>query len=213
MAVRTRLSVDERREQLIALGEELFSARPFDEISIDDIAARAQISKGLLYHYFGSKRDFYVAVVSAGVRTLRAVTAVPDTIPEPERTERSLDAYLAYVEAHAAGYEQLMGSGGGADPEIAAIIDGARREFAARVLVGLRRTGTDWGAGDAPPLLRSAVRGWVGMVEAASLDWVGHRDVPRATLCRFLLLALASTVRAALTGAPAPPLGGVRGRG
>lgn len=204
MAVRTRLSVDERREQLIALGEELFSARPFDEISIDDIAARAHISKGLLYHYFGSKRDFYVEVVSAGVRTLRAVTAVPDTVPEPERTERSLDAYLAYVEAHAAGYEQLMGSGGGADPEIAAIIDGARREFAARVLVGLRRTGTDWGTGDAPPLLRSAVRGWVGMVEAASLDWVGHRDVPRATLCRFLLLALASTVRAALPAAPAP---------
>lgn len=203
MVVRTRLSVDERREQLIALGEELFSARPFDEISIDDIAARARISKGLLYHYFGSKRDFYVEVVRSGVRALRAVTAVPDTVPEPERTARSLDAYLAYVEAHAAGYEQLMGSGGGADPEIAAIIDDSRGEFAGRVLEGLRRTGTDWGDGEAPPLLRSAVRGWVGMVEGVSLDWLAHRDVSRAVLGRFLLRALASTVRAALAHEPA----------
>ena len=83
MAVRTRLSVDARREQLIELGEELFSARPFDEISIDDIAARAEISKGLLYHYFGSKRDFYVAVVRSGVATLREVTAVSSSVPEP----------------------------------------------------------------------------------------------------------------------------------
>ncbi|MDQ3629913.1 MAG: TetR/AcrR family transcriptional regulator [Actinomycetota bacterium] len=211
MAVRTRLSVDERREQLIALGEELFAARPFDEISIDDIAARAQISKGLLYHYFGSKRDFYVEVVRSGVRTLRAVTAVPDSIPESQRTAYSLDAYLAYVEAHAAGYEHLMGSGGGADPEIAAIIDDSRREFAARVLGSLRRTGTDRGEGEAPPLLRGAVRGWIGMVEGASLDWVVHRDVPRATLCRFLLAALASTIRAALAADPELPLRGAPG--
>lgn len=201
MAVRTRLSVDARREQLLALGEELFATRPFDEVSIDEIAARAQISKGLLYHYFGSKRDFYVEVVRGGVQALRAVTAVPATVPEPERTLRSLDAYLAYVEAHAAGYLQLMGAGGGADPEVAAIVDGSRREFAARVLEGLARTGLDWGGAAPPPLLRSAVRGWVGMVEGASLDWVAHRDVPRAELAAFLQDALGRTVHAALSDA------------
>lgn len=198
MAVRTRLSVDARREQLIELGEELFSARPFDEISIDDIAARAKISKGLLYHYFGSKRDFYVEVVRSGVETLREVTAIPEAVLEPERTRRSLDAYLAYVEAHAAAYLQLMGSGGGADPEVAAIIGDLRQEFADRVLRGLRRPG-----GGAPdPLLRSALRGWVGMVEGASLDWVAHRDLPRATLCAYLQQALATTVHTASPGAP-----------
>ena len=203
MAVRTRLSVQERRGRLIALGEELFSERPFDEISIDDIAARAQISKGLLYHYFGSKRDFYVEVVRAGVLALRAVTEVSASVPEPTRSARSLDAYLAYVEAHAAGFAQLMGAGGGADPEVAALIDESRREFAARVLEGVRRAGIDWGAGEAPPLLRAAVRGWVGMVEAASLEWVAEREVPRAALAAFLQGALVSAVRDALAGAPA----------
>ncbi|MCW3011593.1 MAG: Transcriptional regulator, TetR family protein [Solirubrobacterales bacterium] len=204
MAVRTRLSVEARREQLIALGEELFAARPFDEVSIDEIAARAKISNGLLYHYFGSKRDFYVEVVRAAVQGLRAVTAIPDSVPEPERSVRSLDAYLAYVEAHAPGYLQLMGSGGGADPEVAGIVDALREEFAARILEGLRRTGLEWAAGDAPPLLRGAVRGWVGMVEHASLDWVAHRDVPRAALAELLQAVLVSTVQAALTAdAPA----------
>jgi AcrR family transcriptional regulator len=204
VAVRTRLSLDARREQLIELGEELFASRPFDEISIDDIAGRAQISKGLLYHYFGSKRAFYLAVVRTGVESLREVTAVPESVPEPERTLRSLNAYLAYVEAHAAGYLQLMGSGGGADPEVAAIIDVLRQEFSGRVLEGLRRSGVRWGDPAAPPpLLRSAVRGWVGMVEGASLDWVAHRDMPREALATFLQGALARTVSAALADAPA----------
>ena len=198
--MRTRLSLDERREQLIRLGEELFAARPFDEVSIDDIALRAGISTGLLYHYFGSKRGYYVAVVRAGIAELREAIAVP---PGPERTLRSLDAYLAYVEAHAAGYLQLMGAGVGADPEVAAIVDALRRELAARVVEGLEQAGAQWPAGAPPPLLRHAVRGWVGAVEGASLDWVAYRDVPRARVSEFLGHALGGVLRAAAAAEPA----------
>lgn len=199
MATRTRLKVDERRGQLIALGEQLFSERPFDEVSVDVIAARAGISKGLLYHYFGSKRDFYVAVVRTGIAELREVIAVPTG---PERTLRSLDAYLAYVEEHAAGYLQLMGAGIGADPEVAAIVDALRRELAGRVLDGLLADGASWPAAGPPPLLRHAVRGWVGAVEGASLDWVAHRDVSRSRVCAFLGLALTGVLRAAAEADP-----------
>lgn len=198
--MRTRLTLDERREQLIRLGEELFSARPFDEVSIDVIAERAGISTGLLYHYFGSKRGYYVAVVRAGIADLRRAIAVP---PGPRRTLRSLDAYLAYVEAHAAGYLQLMGAGVGADPEVAAIVDALRREQAARVLEGLEQAGATWPADGPPPLLRSAVRGWVGAVEGASLDWVAHRDVEREQVTAFLGAALAGVLRAAAAADPA----------
>jgi AcrR family transcriptional regulator len=199
MAVRTRLSTDERREQLIGLGEQLFSQRPFDEVSVEDIAARAGISAGLLYHYFGSKRGYYVAVVRAGIAELRQVIAVP---AGPERTLRSLDAYLAYVEQHAAGYLQLMGAGIGTDPEVAAIVETLRREIAAGVLDGLRQAGATWPAAGPPPLLRHAVRGWVGAVEGASLDWVAHRDVPRARVCAFLGRALTGVLEAAIQADP-----------
>jgi AcrR family transcriptional regulator len=60
---RARLQVDERRTQLLELGLRLFTDRSYDELSIDDIARAAGISKGLLYHYFPSKRDYYVEVV------------------------------------------------------------------------------------------------------------------------------------------------------
>ncbi len=60
---RARLDVEERRKQLVALGNELFSKRTYDEVSIDELARAAGISKGLLYHYFPTKRDFYIATV------------------------------------------------------------------------------------------------------------------------------------------------------
>src|SRR5690349_6802608 len=56
---RRRLSVDERREQLIAVALELFSLRPPEEVSIDDIAAAAGASRPLVYHYFPGKQALY----------------------------------------------------------------------------------------------------------------------------------------------------------
>lgn len=56
---RRRLSVDERREQLITVALELFSARPPEEVSIDDIAAAAGASRPLVYHYFPGKQAIY----------------------------------------------------------------------------------------------------------------------------------------------------------
>ena len=48
---RARLLVDERRAQLLALGLRLFAEHSYDEVSIDELARAAGVSKGLLYHY------------------------------------------------------------------------------------------------------------------------------------------------------------------
>ena len=73
---RTRPSLDTRRAQLIAQGMAFFGTRPYDTVSIDDIAEAAGISKGMLYHYFPTKRDYYAAVsfndVPAGKRVRQA---------------------------------------------------------------------------------------------------------------------------------------------
>ena len=76
-ASRQRRKVEERREQLLDLALELFIHRTYEELSIDDIAQAAGISKGLLYHYFPSKRAFYVAAVGkAADHLLEATEAV-----------------------------------------------------------------------------------------------------------------------------------------
>src|ERR1043166_4046781 len=60
---RRRLSPDERRNELLALGAEVFGKRPYDEVRIDEIAERAGVSRALMYHYFPDKRAFFAAVV------------------------------------------------------------------------------------------------------------------------------------------------------
>jgi len=63
MTARRRLSPEDRRAELLALGAEVFGKRPYDEVRIDEIAERAGVSRALMYHYFPDKRAFFAAVV------------------------------------------------------------------------------------------------------------------------------------------------------
>jgi AcrR family transcriptional regulator len=193
---RSRLSTDARREQLVALGIEIFSERPFDEISIDDIALAAGISKGLLYHYFPSKRDFYVAVVRFAAGEMEALTEPDRELPPLERLSASLDCYLRYVETHARGYATVLRAGIGSDPAVAAIVEEVRHVMAARLLADVPGAS----AGDPPPTLRVAIRGWLGFVEAASLDWLDHGELTRGELRDMLVATLTGALGAAGAG-------------
>lgn len=190
-ARRARLSTDARREQLVALGGEMFSERPFDDVSIDDIAAAAGISKGLLYHYFPSKRDFYIAVVRHSADEMQIVTETDPDLPPLERLSAGLDRYLEYVETHARGYATVLRAGIGSDPEVAAIVEDVRAAMAGRILDDLPLEG------ELPPAVRIAVRGWVGFAEAASLEWLERREVTREELRDLLIKALTGAVGAA----------------
>lgn len=183
---RTRLSVDARREQLLELGLRLFSGRSYDEVSIDEIAAEANVSKGLLYHYFGSKRDFYVAIVRRSAdHLLERIEPDPEDDPATRLT-RGVGAYLAFVEEYGEAYSTLMRSGIGADPEVAGIVERTRITIVDRILEGA-------GVNEPPPIYRVAIRGWIGMVEGASLDWLDHGGVSRDRLAALLArLALAA---------------------
>ena len=115
-----------RRQRLIEIGLELFSSRSYDEVAIDDIADVAEISKGLLYYYFPTKHDFYVAVVGQAAEQLLEVTDPDETLPPVERLRVGLNAYLTYVEQHARAYCALVRGGVGIDSEVAAIVDAVR---------------------------------------------------------------------------------------
>jgi len=189
---RARLQVDERRSQLIELGLQLFAERSVDELSIDDIARAAGISKGLLYHYFPSKRDYYLEVVRAAAGHLVEHTVAAGVDASPAALQDGLDVYLDFVEQNARSFVALMR--GSNDPDVLQIVETTRRSIADRILARL-------GQEQPTPLLRTALRGWIGLVEAASLDWLERRDLPREqlrALCAQLLIA-------ALTAAGAAP--------
>src|SRR5438034_2757950 len=109
---RIRLDNDERRAQLLALARKAFSDRSYDEVSIDDLAREAKISKGLLYHYFPTKRDLYVAGLREIAEELvQKVTAVPGDLPPAEGIRAGLDAFLEHISHHARAYVSLMRGG------------------------------------------------------------------------------------------------------
>ena len=186
----TRLENERRREDLIRLGRELFSVHSYDALSVDDIAAAAGVSKGLLYHYFPSKRDFYVAVIRAAVEEMRELTDPDPDLPPLEQLRRGVVAYFDYAEHRAAGYRAVLQGGIGSDREVREIAEDMRDFYARRLLAGL-------GIDDPRPALRLAIRGWIGLMEAVTLDWLAHRDVDREQLVAALLRALGSSLEMA----------------
>lgn len=184
------MTTDERRAQLVALGLSHFAGRPYEDVSIDEIAEAAGISKGLLYHYFPTKRDFYVAAITEAAGELLARATPDPALPPLERATRGIDSYLAYVEEHAPAYVALM-SGGGQDPAVHAVIEGTRNAFLERLLGGVdaarvERAGGGVGGAPSPlvdPVFRVAMRGFIGFAESASLDWLrSRRAVPREVI-------------------------------
>lgn len=187
---RLRLATDERRAHLLAQGRALFDQRPYDEISIDDIAAAAGISKGLLYHYFSSKKDFYVETVRAAAAEMLERIRPPAEVDPAERLQRGLDAYLDYVESAPNAYLGLFRGGLGIDPEVSAVVEDTRRRLMRRILEEGLSIGRPRAA------LRLSLRSWLGFVEAAVLDWLDHgRDLDRVTLRATLAIALTNTLQ------------------
>ncbi|WP_018654567.1 TetR/AcrR family transcriptional regulator [Actinomadura flavalba] len=178
---RRRLSVDERRDELIEAALELFSSRSPEDISIDDVAAAAGASRALVYHYFGGKQELYIAALNSASKQLSVLLEPPAEGSPLERLALSLSRYFDFVERHAAGFTALL-RGGPADRtgEIGEIVDGIRDLLLGRILAALD-------IGTPPPVLRITLRSWMSSVETAGLDWLEKRDLDRPTLERLLV--------------------------
>ena len=188
---RLRLDVDERRRRLVALGLDLFSSRAYDDVSIDELAEAAGISKGLLYHYFPTKKDFYVAIVRAAAEQLLERTGRATAGEPMARLRAGLDEYLHHVGAHRRAYTALLRSGVGSDDEVAGVVDETRAALCARLVEGIPTRGA---------LVPVALRGWIGFVEATTLEWLDGRreaapDVLRELFVDVLVCAIESAAR------------------
>ena len=164
---RSRLSPDERREQLLDLGVRLLATRSLDELSIDLLAEEAGISRGLLYHYFGNKHDFHEAVVRRACDDLIAQTAPPSEGEPLERLLASMTAYVDYVTANYEGYLSLVKGAASGNDTLRRIYDDALGVLTDRVFTedALHELLAD------TPVTRLVVRGWASMSEALVLAW------------------------------------------
>jgi AcrR family transcriptional regulator len=188
---RVRLQVDERRIKLIELGIQFFSTRSYEDISIDDVAVAAGISKGLLYHYFRSKQEFYVETIRAASLHLRRLTEPDPKLAPPERLRAAIDAHLAYVQAHSRAYAAIYRSGVAVAPDVGGILEEHRESVMRNFLHDLQ-------VRKPSAVLRAAIRGWILMVEGASLDWIDHPELRREDLRELLVAGYAAMFAKAL---------------
>ncbi|MFE4538634.1 TetR/AcrR family transcriptional regulator [Streptomyces scopuliridis] len=213
-----RLSVEERRTQLLDAALGLFAHRAPEDVSLDDVAAAAGVSRPLVYRYFsGGKQQLYEDALRSAADELELCFTEPPVGPPTERLGRVLDRYLAFVDQHDTGFSALLRGGSVCETSrTTAIVDEVRRAAAGQILLhlgtdgtrgtdgtsgtdGTRGTdgtsGTDGAGGTdthAPAVpgarLRMLVRTWIAAVESASLIWLDEEKRPPADELRDWLV-------------------------
>jgi AcrR family transcriptional regulator len=170
------MGVEERRQQLITVALELFSSRAPEDVSIDDVAHAAGISRPLVYHYFPGKQSLYQAAVRVAADDLAARFSEPHEGPLGGRLLRVMRRYFDFVDDHGPGFSALLRGGTTAgSPQAGAVIDEVRQAAYEQVLAHLGL--------DAPgPRLALVIRSWVGLAETTALIWLDGRAVPRREL-------------------------------
>ncbi len=163
----------ERRGQLLEAALSLFAHRSPDEVSLDDVAEAAGVSRPLVYRYFpGGKQQLYEAALRSAAEELELCFAEAHSGPLTRRLTRVLDRYLAFVDQHDAGFSALLQGGSMAETSrTSATVDGVRRAAAEQILLHLA-------VPEPGPRLRMMVRTWIAAVEAASLIWLDEGKRP-----------------------------------
>jgi AcrR family transcriptional regulator len=189
-----RLEHDERRAQILTCARRLFSERHFGAVSAADIARAAGVARGLLHHYFGSKRELYLEVVRSMVRMpLQPVPGELEGRDPEEVLDEGVDRWLETLERNRETWLAARGAQGlGRDPEVEAILERAREGATDQVIAALE-PGLEPAA--APPELRALVRAYAGLAEATSLEWLEHRRLTRAQAHALLFEGFRSVFR------------------
>ena len=196
----SRLDGDERRRQILAAARKLFSERGYSAVSTTAIAAEAGVARGLINHYFGTKRELYVEVVREMVRfRSQPVPEYVDGATPVARLEQSIDEWLEMVSRNREAWLAAVGAEVlGRDPEIEAVLDEAREQATARIIevLGLGP------AAEAPPEMHAVLRAYGGMAEAATREWLERDRWNREQCAAFLKAALPELVGTAYEAIP-----------
>jgi AcrR family transcriptional regulator len=190
-APRSRLSAAERRGQILDAAEQLFSDGPYEEVSLEQIAERAGITRGLINHHFGTRRELYIEVVRRRLEV--PVLPIPEYVQGAtvrERLDESIGGWLDEVERGRETWLAAVGAAEIGDPEIAAIVEASREQGAVRAaeVMGFGP------AAELSPERLGMLRAWLALAEAAIVQWLEHRRLTRE---QVQLLAVETGARAA----------------
>ena len=158
---RTRLSHADRRRQLLGIGLAKLVEKPIQHLSIDEVAAEAGISRGLLFHYFPTKRDFYLACIEAAGRRILRNTEPDPELPPRAQVESMVRLFVEQIDRRRAFYLSLLHGTGTADVSLVEVYDAIWEQATTRVMTAL----------SLDQATRPVVHAWWAYVEDQALSW------------------------------------------
>lgn len=196
---RTRLTPDQRRAQLVASGVAFLAEKPLDDLTMEVLSERVGVSRGLVFHYFGSRQGLHREVVITAAAALLDASVPRDDLDPRERLDDTLSRIVAFVREHRGTFFSLVRGVASGDPEVRSEVDRARDVTAGWVTDGF----LELGSGDSP-LLRVALRSWVNFAEEVLVELALGTEMPAAEIVAFLSRS-AFGVLASVVGEPAGP--------
>jgi AcrR family transcriptional regulator len=193
----SRLDPGQRREQILDAANALFSERAYDEVSIEDIASSAGVTRGLVHHYFGGRKEVYIALLE------RLGAVREEQLPPPAgrsaraRLADSVSRWLDWTAANRTIWLATIARGEDiADPDVRQVVADLVRRAVALV------TAHHADIADDSPRLRYALECWTGLNRAATRRWL-QSDATREQTHELLTSTLEHVLRT--FGAPPKP--------
>lgn len=183
-ATRSRMTAAERREQLINIARTVFAERGFDGTSVEEIAARAEVSKPVVYEHFGGKEGLYAVVVDREVQSLLGMMRAALVGGHPRQLlEQAAVALLDYVEASSDGFRILVRDSplGSASGSYVSIISDIASRVEGILVEELKTRGFD---AKAAPMYAQML---VGMVSTTGQWWLDARKPAKEVVAAHLV--------------------------
>jgi AcrR family transcriptional regulator len=169
----------EREQLILDVAGQVFARAGYHSASMDEIAARAEISKPMLYTYFGSKEGLYVAYIHrTGRELLERLERATQRESAPLLTLRlRIAEFLAFVEEHRDGWRVLFGEASSTGPVGAEVADLRRR--IARAVRRMVETSLPVPSGLPATEVDGIAHAIVGAGESLANWWLEHPEVSR----------------------------------
>lgn len=201
---RTRLDPTLRREQILGAAAAIFRDQEFSAVSLDAVADAAGVTRGLLHHYFGSKRGLYLEVVEQAVRIPETTRLVPEGTSGDlaEVVEVCVESWMRMIAATGGLWSGSASTGGLAATDVDEVITRARDELVERMIAEL-----PFPESLDADLLRSALRAYAALARVASEEWLVTGSLTRsqtAALLHSSLMAIVESVVPRMMGDPSP---------
>jgi AcrR family transcriptional regulator len=165
MRTRRRLPPEERRRQLIDAAIELYSRRPFEQVSVEDIAEAADVSRALFYRYFSGPADLFGAASRVAIDSLVARLTAPRQGTPEEQLRAGVAEYIDFVEQHSTAFVAVVRNSSAISADTKGLVEEVRLAIVDVIKTGAGLTGP-------MPLIDLTIWCWTAAMEEATLNWL-----------------------------------------